>query len=96
MSEGTPLEADRGKPFTIEIPSAPTTGYKWQIQELPEAVELRASEFRVKPNAEIGDSGTQIFHLAVSQPGLYRIDLICKRPWESDPVEHKSVYVRVR
>jgi inhibitor of cysteine peptidase len=95
MSESEPLVADRGKPFTIEVPSAPTTGYKWQLSDLPSAVQLQDSEFRPKANAAIGDGGTQVFHLTASEPGLYRIDLVCKRPWESDPVERKSLHVEV-
>lgn len=96
MSSSEPVHASANTPFTIEIPSNPTTGYRWQVAALPGSVEVLDSSFRAKPEARPGDGGTAVFRLVATEPGDYAVELVLGRAWESAPVERRTVLVQVR
>jgi inhibitor of cysteine peptidase len=96
MSEmQAPMVVRRGEAFTIEIPSAPTTGYRWEVTALPELFTLQHSSFRAPDDAQPGDGGVQVFEFIAVLAGSDAIGLACRRPWEVDAVEQKSVLVEV-
>ena len=59
-------------------------------------VRLTGTEYRAKPGPAAGGSGTQVLSFTATVPGLHRIDLVYKRPWESEPAERRSVPIQVR
>ena len=87
---------DRGQPFTVELPAAGAAGYQWQVASLPAGVQLVGTEYRVKPDSGVGGSSTQVLRFTAAEPGPHRIDLVYRRPWESEPAEHRSVHIEVR
>ena len=97
MSDGQqPMVVREGETFTIDIPSAPATGYRWEVTSLPNRFTLRHSEFRAKEGGQPGDGGVQIFEFTALVAGTEVIGFACRRPWEADAVERKSVPVEVR
>jgi len=93
--ETASLIVAQGQDFTVEIPSAPTTGYKWYLADLPDSLSLTSEEFRPKPAEQVGDSGWQLFHLTARDAGDFEVELTYRRPWETEPVERKSVRIKV-
>jgi inhibitor of cysteine peptidase len=91
-----PRPVDRGQPFTVELPAVATAGYRWEAGALPDGVRLTGTEYRVKPGPGVGGTGTQVLSFTATEPGPHRIDLVYKRPWESDPADRRSVHIQVR
>jgi predicted secreted protein len=79
--------------FDVELASAPSTGYMWELFELPRGVRLLGSEFRQRPSAAVGDPGVEVFHLIADEPGQFSLNFDLKRRWESEAVQSQIVDV---
>ena len=90
------LNVAPGVPFDVEIGATPTTGYVWQLPELPSGIELVGSDFRPGPSNRPGDGGPQVFHLRTQQPGHFRLLFILKRRWEAEAVQSKLIEIEAR
>lgn len=82
-----------GADFGIDLPSTPTTGYRWQPVDLP-GVQLLDSGFAPAGTAP-GEGGTQYFRLRAVEPGRHTLTFELRRPWESDPAGTKVVEIEV-
>ena len=90
------MDVESDTPFDVELGSAPTTGYAWELKSLPEGVELLGSDFSLPPNAAVGDGGTQVFHLRTSRPGRFELPFVLKRRWEIEPIDSRTIEVEAR
>jgi predicted secreted protein len=90
------LDVETGKPFEVELGSAPTTGYMWELRSVPEGVELLGTDFALPPDAAIGDGGTHVFRLKTDRTGRFDLHFVLKRRWETEPIETRVIEVEAR
>ena len=85
-----------GGEFSVRLESTPTTGYVWDVETLPESIELLGSEYE-QPAGERppGDPGTQAFRFRARNPGEHLIHFVLKRQWESKAINSHTVKVEV-
>ncbi len=80
------VEAHPGERITVEVPGTNTTGYLWQLQTNPDAVQVVGHE--VVPDEEhFGGAGVERFVIESIKEGNATLHLELKAPWESDPAE---------
>ena len=82
-------------PFDVELGSAPSTGYMWELLPPPQGVRLLGTRFEQKPGAEPGDGGTQVFTCQAQGPGRLELHFVLKRRWEQTPVQERVVEIDV-
>ena len=90
------MDVEAGPPFEIQLASAPSTGYRWEVASLPDGLEVLETDFEIAPDAAIGDPGTQRFRLRATRPGHYAVGFVLRRPWESEGLEARTVDVDAR
>lgn len=90
------IDAVAGKEFTVRLTSSPSTGYVWEVQALPEGVELLGSDYE-KPSGDVrpGDPATRVFRLRALRAGKYSLTFQLKRKWEKQAIESKTVTANV-
>jgi inhibitor of cysteine peptidase len=83
--DGAVKRVSPGEGIVIRLPENPTTGYRWSVEAVdPEVVEVGESEFEANDEAgRAGAGGTRYLHLRTRQPGVSRVTLVLRRPWES-------------
>ena len=83
-----------GGEFSVRLESTPTTGYVWDVDTLPESVELLGSEHeKPAPGAPPGAAVMQAFRFRVRKAGEHLIKFSLKRKWETHPIRSYTVRV---
>jgi len=87
-----PLQLKNGQNLTLTLPSNPTTGYRWAIQDSAGGV-LRSLSPEVYSNTEdtgvVGSGGHSTWRFQAFTPGQGRLRLTSQQPWEpeAEPAE---------
>ncbi|MBK5527792.1 protease inhibitor I42 family protein [Pseudomonas sp. TH06] len=87
-----PVRLTNGQNLIIMLPSNPTTGYRWAIQDSAGGV-LRALSPEVYSNPEdagvVGAAGLSTWRFQAFAPGTGRLRLTSQQPWAPEvlPVE---------
>ena len=86
-----PLQLKSGQNLILTLPSNPTTGYRWAIQDSAGGV-LRALSPEVYSSAEsgvIGGGGQSTWRFQAFAAGQGRLRLTSQQPWEpeAEPVQ---------
>lgn len=87
-----PLQLKTGQNLTLTLPSNPTTGYRWAIQDSAGGV-LRSLSPEVYSNPEdsglVGAGGQSTWRFKAFAPGTGRLRLTSQQPWapEVNPAE---------
>ena len=86
-----PLQLENGQNLILTLPSNPTTGYRWAIQDSAGGV-LRALSPEVYSSSEsgvIGGGGQSTWRFQAFAAGQGRLRLTSQQPWEpeAEPVE---------
>jgi len=69
----------------IRLPENPATGYRWHVDPVDDAlITIDNSEFVESPGSGIGGGGVRTFTLSARGPGVARLLLKNRRPWEGD------------
>ncbi|WP_374487022.1 protease inhibitor I42 family protein [Zoogloea sp.] len=92
----TQIHTTVGTPFGIDLAATPSSGYLWTTQALPDGIELMDSSFGAAAGTPPGTQGHQHFTLRATRAGHYRIDLLLKREWETQPIATHTVSVIAR
>ena len=86
----------QGDSLTVRLPSNPTTGFNWEIAQLPKLLEqIGEQEFvpKTKGTGMVGVGGINIWKFQVKSFGDGVLGFIYRRPWETVPpidvVEYK-------
>jgi predicted secreted protein len=88
------VPAADGRAF-VRLPEIPTSGYVWQVSELPEGLRLAAERYSQAGTPKVaGGSGEHIFELDVLAPGSWEAAFELRRPWDREPLERRRVIVR--
>ena len=83
-----------GERFSLLLPSPPLAGYTWQASV--EESYLLLEDQRFEPtDAAIGGWGRERLVFRALHPGRYQFELACRRPWEDEPRERRSVTVQI-
>ncbi|MCU0637418.1 MAG: protease inhibitor I42 family protein, partial [Methanothrix sp.] len=91
------IQANVGEPFTITLPSNPSTGYTWTFDY--DYVLLKAEQAEFEPPAaqsiRIGSGGSSVFIFTPIATGKTTIRFVYKRPWENIVAETRTYYVDI-
>lgn len=81
-----PVQLQRGQTLIVSLPSNPTTGYRWNVQEVSEAQlkSLGPEVFSSPEKGMIGGDGLSTWRYQAGEPGQGRLYLTYQRPWEAD------------
>jgi len=84
-----------GESFEVPLRSTPTSGFRWEVSDLPEGIEVIGTD--IEPDSESpspGDAVGQIFRLRTEHPGEFRVTFTLRRSWEDRVLETHTVIVR--
>ena len=92
----TTITVSAGQEFTVRLQATPSTGYVWEVQSLPEGIQLSGSDHE-QPGSDLlpGNPLTQVFRFQARQAGEHTITLGLKRSWESSVIAIHQVKVQV-
>jgi len=96
---GKQIELRSGHNLDVSLKANPTTGYRWEVEELDDNVLREVGEPAFKPQSKlVGAPGVEILHFQAVGEGQTTLKLIYHRSWEKDvePLETYSVQVVVR
>ena len=87
--------ANVGEVVSIDLPSSPSTGYRWDLEQLPDGIELVDHTTTPPAPDEVGGGGVQHFLVRADRPGTFPLGFVLKRPWEPDAAETTIITVQV-
>ncbi|MCY1285488.1 Chagasin family peptidase inhibitor I42 [compost metagenome] len=93
-----PIALHVGQTLTLTLPSNPTTGFRWQVQDAAPSV-LRSLGPEVYSTPEdagmVGGAGQSSWRFLANLAGEGRLLLTYQRPWETDVAPEKRVECQV-
>jgi inhibitor of cysteine peptidase len=69
--------------WIIKLPENPTTGVRWQFENLDEGIDLVQDSYESDADAAIGAASVRVFTLQCNQPGRHLLQLKCLQEWEA-------------
>ncbi|CAD5109128.1 protease inhibitor I42 family protein [Zestomonas carbonaria] len=94
----SPVALKVGQTLTLSLPSNPTTGFRWQLQDAaPSVLHSLGPEVYSTPEdaGVVGGAGESIWRFQARTPGEGRLLLVYLRPWETDVAPAKRVECQV-
>jgi inhibitor of cysteine peptidase len=70
--------------ISLELEENPTTGFGWQIAQLPFLLELVDSDYQPDAPQRCGSGGLRTWQFVVARSGSGTLRLEYGRPWEKD------------
>ena len=83
-----------GEKFGVALKVLGAAGFEWQLQGQPELVRSLGSEFKV-PSGRVGAESEQILQFEARKKGQAVLQLVCRRPWDSQPDRTLSLKLKV-
>lgn len=96
-----PVELQVGQPLNLILPSNPSTGYRWLLQN-PAANVLRSLGPEVYSNPEttgiVGSAGQSVWRFQAQTAGESHLILVYQQPWapEVRPVQTFDCVIKVQ
>jgi inhibitor of cysteine peptidase len=85
QDSGSEVDVHVGDTVSIRLMENPATGYRWNVDPLDDSVvAIDNSEFADSPGGGIGGGGVRTFTLSVRGPGVARVSIKNRRPWQGD------------
>jgi inhibitor of cysteine peptidase len=82
---GAQIQVERGAKITIELKENPTTGYRWTIGSIDQAMlAAEGDEFLPPGQKSPGAGGLRRFFFRAKAEGSTALTLVNKRAWERD------------
>lgn len=79
-----PLPLKTGQTLILSLPSSPTTGYRWQIQDAAPSI-LRSLGPEVYSNSDdrntVGSAGQSVWRYQAATTGTGRLLMVYQQPW---------------
>lgn len=96
-----PLKLHQGQSLLVTLPSNPTTGYRWTIEQNAGQVlrSLGAEAYQADEDGQlIGNGGQSIWRYRAEHVGQDRLRMSYQRPWETEqaPLEQIDCLIEVR
>ncbi|MDD1748684.1 MAG: protease inhibitor I42 family protein [Methanothrix sp.] len=89
------IRARLNEPFTIELNSNPTTGYKWYADYDYHLLNLDEEKYEKEASERLGAGGISAFTFRPLESGKTAISLIYRRPWENIVAEVRTYQVDI-
>ena len=100
---GSQIEVDVAQSLVLTLESNPTTGFRWELVGLEDAVlqPMGDAEFKVASELDPpppGTGGVEIYRFEAVDAGETLLELVYRRPWEEgvEPLETFSIRVTAR
>jgi predicted outer membrane repeat protein len=97
---GREITLEQGQILIVTLESNPTTGYSWEVVESPDLIleqigkaEYKWSEQRDSPI--VGAGGWEVYRFKAVIPGSETLELVYRRPWETDTEPAKTFSIDV-
>lgn len=96
-----PLQLSRQQTLILSLPSNPTSGFRWQLEDAAAPV-LRSLGPEVYSNPQgsglVGSAGQSTWRFQAARAGEGHLRLRYQRPWEADvaPSERFDCLIRVK
>ncbi len=98
QDNGKEITVKTGTKIVISLPSNPTTGFDWYIEELPENLEPVGAKTYVNSETDknvVGAGGITKFTFKAVKNGEGTLVLIYKRNWEGVTSENKKFEIKI-
>jgi len=94
---GSAIELMVGQIFELELRENPTTGYRWEIEEMGSELRKLPKEKYLPDSKAVGSGGRRTMEFEALKTGVTKVRLVERRPWETDvpPVQKFEVRVSV-
>ncbi|EPJ89672.1 MULTISPECIES: protease inhibitor I42 family protein [Pseudomonas] len=88
-----PLTLKTGQILMLTLPSTPTTGYRWQIQNPAQGI-LRSMGPEVYSNPEdknmVGSAGQSVWRYKASDAGSGHLMMVYQQPWAPEVAPERT------
>ncbi|HEX8594019.1 MAG TPA: protease inhibitor I42 family protein [Pseudomonas sp.] len=88
-----PLTLKTGQVLMLTLPSTPTTGYRWQIQNPAQGI-LRSMGPEVYSNPEdknmVGSAGQSVWRYKASDAGTGHLMMVYQQPWAPEVAPERT------
>lgn len=96
-----PIDLDIGQALTLTLPSNPSTGYRWQVQDAAGSVlgALGPEVYRSNDNdGMVGSDGQSTWRFRAKAAGQGRLLLVYQQPWapQETPAQRLDCVIKVR
>jgi inhibitor of cysteine peptidase len=81
---GKSIQVHQGDEIVVRLPENPTTGYRWQIDQVAGLIELEADSYQPESNMQFGSGGTREFRFRTKELGTARLGLKHWQAWEGE------------
>lgn len=98
---GRQIVLGRGETLRLRLESNATTGYAWEVAELPRILKRTGGGYEAPSTPEdgppiAGAGGTQDFTFAARSPGRGTLRLVYRQPWDKKARPGRSFRLSVR
>jgi inhibitor of cysteine peptidase len=96
---GLLVELEKGQTLVVSLEANPTTGHRWEAVELDDQILRSLGDPDFRPYSEqVGASGLQVMRFEAVGAGQTTLNIVYRRPWQTDvqPLKTYTVFVRVR
>ncbi|PTU76108.1 protease inhibitor I42 family protein [Pseudomonas mangrovi] len=93
-----PQQLAQGQMLILRLPSNPSTGYRWELLNTPDALRSLGPEVYSSPDKVdmVGAAGHSTWRFQATAAGKGSLRLAYQRPWEPEPIEHFECRLEVR
>jgi inhibitor of cysteine peptidase len=84
-----------GDTLSVRLKSNVTTGYSWNIAELPNSLRAVDSKSESGKSGRVGEGGFQFFTFNATKPGQSTLKLNYFRPFEKDSPPAKTYHLSI-
>ncbi len=98
--DGGQVELETGQVLVVTLESNPTTGYRWEVDQIQTSILVQMGETEFEPFEEdkpaVGTGGWEIFRFKAVSTGQMTLNMAYRKSWEEDePLKTFSVDVIV-
>jgi inhibitor of cysteine peptidase len=97
---GQTVALERGGLLTVQLASNGTTGYMWQVAQLPANLRIVAAGSEAPPEPMAGTPiagapGTQTFRFQAAKAGPGTLHIVYRQPWDKGAAPAQSFRLKV-
>jgi predicted secreted protein len=94
VPDGHPVLARRGDLVRVQLEENATTGYRWSVAEVDDALRIESDDFTPPGSGAAGAAGQRVVVVRPLRTGDARLVLHLQRSWEAEPLEVREIDVR--
>jgi inhibitor of cysteine peptidase len=92
---GSEITVGVGEEFEVRLESNPTTGYAWQVVELPDAISEVSRDYEAPDTSLVGAGGVEVFVFEGVAEGSGELRLEYVRSFDDPPVPAETADFQV-